>query len=97
LDLGAGDSEEHAMLLCNYFNWVDRVLRRKTDPKVMYGDIESYICYGDAVPNGEGWFVMRRDKSKEKDPKTKKKSNYTEIWDASTGECYIFGVNDLAP
>jgi len=63
----------------------------------MYGDIESYICYGDAVPNGEGWFVMRRDKSKAKDPQTKMKSNYTEIWDASTGECYIFGVNDLAP
>ena len=27
LDLGAGDSEEHAMLLCNYFNWIDRELR----------------------------------------------------------------------
>jgi coiled-coil and C2 domain-containing protein 2A len=23
LDLGAGDSEEHAMLLCNYFNFID--------------------------------------------------------------------------
>lgn len=24
LDLGAGDSEEHAILLCNYFNYIDR-------------------------------------------------------------------------
>jgi coiled-coil and C2 domain-containing protein 2A len=24
LDLGQGDAEEHAMLLCNYFNFIDR-------------------------------------------------------------------------
>jgi coiled-coil and C2 domain-containing protein 2A len=24
LDLGMGDSEEHAILLCNYFNYIDR-------------------------------------------------------------------------
>jgi coiled-coil and C2 domain-containing protein 2A len=23
LDLGAGDFEEHAILLCNYFNYID--------------------------------------------------------------------------
>jgi len=23
LDLGMGDSEEHAILLCNYFNFID--------------------------------------------------------------------------
>jgi len=23
LDLGAGDVEEHAILLCNYFNFID--------------------------------------------------------------------------
>jgi len=25
LDLGAGDYEEHAILLCNFFNYIDRV------------------------------------------------------------------------
>jgi len=24
LDLGAGDVEEHAILLCNYFNFIDK-------------------------------------------------------------------------
>ena len=24
LDLGMGDSEEHAILLCNFFNYIDR-------------------------------------------------------------------------
>lgn len=24
LDLGMGDSEEHAILLCNYFNFIDK-------------------------------------------------------------------------
>lgn len=24
IDLGAGDYEEHAILLCNYFNFIDR-------------------------------------------------------------------------
>ena len=29
LDLGAGDSEEHAMLLCNYFNFIDQYQNRQ--------------------------------------------------------------------
>ena len=29
LDLGQGDSEEHAMLLCNYFNYIDKQLGRQ--------------------------------------------------------------------
>ena len=28
LDLGMGDDEEHAILLCNYFNYIDRALNR---------------------------------------------------------------------
>ena len=77
------------MLLCNYFNYIDRTLNQKTDPTKELGDIESYICYGEAVPGGEGWFVLRRDKSI--DPKTKKPTSYTEIWDSATGECFVFG------
>lgn len=95
LDLGAGDSEEHAMLLCNYFNFIDRIRDKKVDPNTAFGDIESYICYGDAMPNGEAWFVMRRNKSKIKTGGNV--PNYTEIWDASTGECFVFGANNNDP
>ena len=29
LDLGMGDSEEHAILLCNMFNYIDRALGKQ--------------------------------------------------------------------
>lgn len=44
LDLGAGDSEEHAMLLCNFFNFIDKDQKRD--------NFESYIAFGDALPDG---------------------------------------------
>jgi len=45
LDLGQGDSEEHAMLLCNFFNYVDmKHLENKA--------YKSYIVYGESVPEG---------------------------------------------
>jgi coiled-coil and C2 domain-containing protein 2A len=30
LDLGAGDVEEHAILLCNYFNFIDQAQGKDT-------------------------------------------------------------------
>lgn len=83
------------MLLCNFFNYIDRELNQKNDSSKAFGDIESYICYGDAVPNGEGWFVMRRNKSKIKTDGNI--PNYTEIWDASNGECFVFGADNSDP
>ena len=53
LDLGAGDYEEHAILLCNYFNYIDKM---QND-----GKIKSYIVLGRGNPEGDTTYVMRRD------------------------------------
>ena len=53
VDLGAGDYEEHSILLCNYFNYIDKVQNRPT--------IKSYIVLGKGLPEGYTCYVMRRD------------------------------------
>lgn len=53
LDLGAGDYEEHAVLLCNYFKFIDREQNRP--------HIQSYIVLGKGIPEGYTTYVMRRD------------------------------------
>jgi coiled-coil and C2 domain-containing protein 2A len=50
LSLGFGDYEEHAVLLCNYFNYVDQ--------KSNTGCV-SYLCLGDAHPEGSTVYVIR--------------------------------------
>ena len=50
LDLGFGDYEEHAVLLCNYFNYIDQ--------KQGTGCV-SYLCLGDAHPEGSTVYVIR--------------------------------------
>jgi len=50
LDLRAGGYEEHAILLCNYFNWIDQKLNRK---------VTSYLLFGRGVPEGETVYVLR--------------------------------------
>ena len=95
LDLGMGDSEEHSMLLCNYFNFIDRDQgRQKMNPKdpAKKFDINSYIIFGEAIPNGECWFVARIDMKeiKSKDPSV-------ELWNPMNGECYSFGANNDDP
>lgn len=86
-----GDSEEHSMLLCNYFNFIDRDQgRQKMNPKdpAKTFDINSFIIFGEAVPNGECWFVARidmKEKIKNKDQKD------VELWNPMNGECYSFG------
>lgn len=80
LDLGMGDSEEHAILLCNMFNHLDRPGAREAQGG---GEDrrESYIVYGQAVPDGNCWYVARRQLS----------TSYVELWDPRSGECYVFG------
>ena len=82
LDLNQGDDEEHAILLCNYFNYIDRSLgQQKTNENDVQGvNYVSYIVYGEAVPRGETWYVMRRDVA----------NGAVELWDATTGVCYNF-------
>ena len=50
LDIGAGDWEEHATLLCNFFNAIDDFRARAFSD---YGTVKSYVLIGDAVPEGE--------------------------------------------
>ena len=52
LDLGAGDYEEHAILLANYFNYIDRI----QNPK-----FKSYLLLGRGTPEGKTAYVLRRD------------------------------------
>ncbi len=50
LALGFGDYEEHAVLLCNYFNYIDRLQKRS---------VSSYLVLGKGYPEGETTYVMR--------------------------------------
>ncbi|KAG1693402.1 hypothetical protein DVH05_023487 [Phytophthora capsici] len=55
LNIGAGDHEEHAVLLANYFMWYDRRYRdgAKKSPKI-------YLVIGHAVPEGNIVYVLRQ-------------------------------------
>jgi len=53
LDVQAGGHEEHAVLLCNYFMYIDQQLGKT--------DIKNYLLLCKAVPEGEAVYVMRRD------------------------------------
>ena len=54
IDMCAGDNEEHAVLLCNYFNYIDRAQGRL--------DYESYVIMGRGIPEGSTSYTMRRNK-----------------------------------
>lgn len=53
LDLGAGDYEEHAILLCNFFNYIDKIQTK--------GKVQSYLVLGKGTPEGKTAYVLRRD------------------------------------
>ena len=53
IDFNGGDYEEHAILLCNYFNYIDGILNKDT--------VKSYIVLGSAVPEGYTTYVLRRN------------------------------------
>ena len=73
LDLGCGDWEEHAILLCNFFNSYDQ--SRRTG-------YESYIILGRGLPEGETVYTLRMDPTRGTNG-----SNVT-LWNASTGRGY---------
>eukprot|EP00357_Protocruzia_adherens_P030440 CAMPEP_0115042130 /NCGR_PEP_ID=MMETSP0216-20121206/46090_1 /TAXON_ID=223996 /ORGANISM="Protocruzia adherens, Strain Boccale" /LENGTH=1496 /DNA_ID=CAMNT_0002424201 /DNA_START=154 /DNA_END=4644 /DNA_ORIENTATION=- len=54
LDLKGGDYEEHAILLCNYFKYIDYKKGRGDDYK-------SYVVLGHGVPEGYTVYVLRRE------------------------------------
>lgn len=55
IDIRGGDSQEHAILLCNYFTYIDKLLAHTT--------YKSYVVLGKAVPEGNAFFVLRMDTS----------------------------------
>lgn len=77
LDLGAGDYEEHAILLANYFQYIDNI----QSP----GIYESYIVFGEAMPEGMTTYVLRKKKNDNNNTNTS-----VELWQPLTGESYFF-------
>ncbi|CAD7928568.1 unnamed protein product [Amoebophrya sp. A120] len=75
LDISCGDYEEHAILLCNYFNYID-AKRGEVDPG---HQVKSFCVAVDAIPDGDGMYVMRQDQL----------SGNTEFWDPITNRCYF--------
>eukprot|EP00931_Biecheleriopsis_adriatica_P026090 TRINITY_DN15896_c0_g1_i1.p1 TRINITY_DN15896_c0_g1~~TRINITY_DN15896_c0_g1_i1.p1 ORF type:complete len:1745 (+),score=308.47 TRINITY_DN15896_c0_g1_i1:250-5235(+) len=78
LNIQCGDWEEHCILLCNYFNYIDRY-RRQAVSGYENADIQSYCVICDLVPEGEAVVVLRRDRH----------SGHCEFWNAKTGKCYF--------
>lgn len=72
LDMCAGDYEEHAILLCNYFNYIDRQANNIKDNKY----VESFLILGKGLPEGNMVWVLRKDGK-----------NNAELWNPKTGEC----------
>ncbi|EEY68774.1 uncharacterized protein PITG_19155 [Phytophthora infestans T30-4] len=56
LNMGAGDHEEHAVLLANYFMWYDRHRPKENKRK----SSRTYLVLGHAVPEGNIVYVLRR-------------------------------------
>ncbi|RLN79816.1 hypothetical protein BBJ28_00012826 [Nothophytophthora sp. Chile5] len=57
LAMGAGDHEEHAVLLANLFTWHDRKHHKEEGDRRRW---KSYIVVGHAVPEGNAVYVLRR-------------------------------------
>ena len=52
MDLGGGDFEEHAILLANFFSYIDEV--KKKDK------FKTYLVYCNSMPEGNSIYVMRQ-------------------------------------
>lgn len=53
LDLKGGDSEEHAILLCCYFMYIDKALKKD--------NFRNYLIVGKGVPEGDTVYVLRKN------------------------------------
>ncbi len=93
LDLGGGDHEEHAILLANFFQYID--------DKLTPGKYVSYLVYGIAMPEGKNIYVLRK-RIKPLEPAEKLKfpkrdaTRDIELWSPLTGECFFFQYNDTS-
>ncbi|KAL4448733.1 hypothetical protein ABPG74_012822 [Tetrahymena malaccensis] len=89
LDLKGGDFEEHAFLLCNYFNYIDYYSGR-----INY---KSYVILGHAIPEGKTFYVLRRDCQNNKveiwNPSTGEPFVMTTELKGTTFMCFTIGKN----
>jgi coiled-coil and C2 domain-containing protein 2A len=76
LKLGAGDWEEHAILLCNFLNHLDQSRGSAHT---------SYIALGRGVPEGDTVYTLRMDSSASSD------AAGVVLWNAATGRGYTAG------
>jgi coiled-coil and C2 domain-containing protein 2A len=74
LDLGAGDYEEHAILLANYFQYIDDLYHPNK--------FQNYLVFGEAIPEGMTVYVLRKLKDD-------KQGTSVELWQPLTGESYF--------
>jgi coiled-coil and C2 domain-containing protein 2A len=77
---GASDWEEHAILLANYFLAIDSYRTQNTHFK----PIETYCLIGEAIPEGDAVFVLRKCGPEEGKKKNKEAPAF-EIWQPGTG------------
>ena len=54
LDIQAGDFEEHAIMLCNFFLYIDKHMKHAKT-------IQTMVVQGRGVPEGKTFYVLRRD------------------------------------
>jgi len=78
LQLQCGDWEEHCILLCNYFNFID-MYRQQFVSGYHSCSVQSCCCLCDVLPEGEIMMVLRRDAN----------TGHCEFWHAVRGECYF--------
>eukprot|EP00501_MAST-03F_sp_TOSAG23-6_P000862 GSMAST32.ASY1.ANO1.898.1 assembled CDS len=94
LNLQAGDWEEHAILLCNYFLYLDKKAGRSD------ADARTYLLLGHGVPMGDCCMVLLKknketggqnideDKLQTATDMIKHDAKLPVIWDACSGNCY---------
>ena len=79
LDLGGGDYEEHAILLCNYFNYIDNSESNDGNK------CESFLVYGTGMPEGHTVYVMRKFKFPKMSNNLSSEKGNIELWCPITG------------
>lgn len=71
-----GDYEEHAVLLCCFLKWMESQTQM---------GVRTYLCIGEAIPEGRTVYVMRMDIE----------SQNLEFWNATTGQGYFIRRMDF--
>lgn len=68
--------KNHAVLLCNYFNFIDK--EHQTEAC-------SYIVFGKSLTEGQAAYVLRKSTKANGD----KDAQHIEVWNPLTAECYV--------